>query len=72
MEIIIKIADGETFTLEVNSSDTVLDVKKQIEKRTGFKPWFQRFGLRGRQLQEHEKLSDFNVQNGTQFDLLLG
>ncbi len=72
MQIIIKIADGETFTLEVNNSDTIIDVKNQIEKRTGVLPWWQRFRLRRRVLRDHEKLSDYNVQNGTQLDLLLG
>lgn len=72
MQIIIITVNGETFTLEVNSSDTALDIKHQIEKRTGFLPFLQRLRLCGKLLAEHEKLSDLNVQDGTQFSLLLG
>jgi hypothetical protein len=72
MQIIIAIIDGETFTLEVNTSDTVLDVKKQIEERIGFPDHVQRLRIAGRLLDVSKKLSYYNVQNGTQLDLLLG
>ena len=73
MQIIIQIIDGETFTLEANSSDTVSDVKYQVEKRTGAPPYMQRIYLHGRRLaDEHKKLSDLVMPNRIQFDILLG
>lgn len=72
MKIIIKtFRSGETFTLKVSSSDTALDVKNQIEKIVDLPVFRFRLYLNGRQLLD-EKLSDYNVQNGTQFDLMLG
>ena len=70
MQIIINIFQGETFTLEVGSSDTVLDVKHQMQERLGFPPERLRLILAGNKLMDVEKLSDYNVQNGTQFHLL--
>lgn len=71
MQIIINIFQGETFTVEVGiSSDTVLNVKHQVQERLGFPPEQLRLILAGRKLQDAEKLSDYNVQNGTQFHLM--
>lgn len=70
MQIIIRIFEGETFTQEINDLDLVFDVKKLIGKRLGFENTHMRLLLRGRPLQEVEKLSDNNVQDGTQFDLI--
>lgn len=73
MQIVIQIIDGETFSLEANSSDTVSDVKYQVEKRTGVPPYMQRIYLHNRgSVQEHKKLSELDMPNGIQLDILLG
>ena len=69
IEVIIKRYKGETFTLEINSSDTALDLRQQIEKRTGLPIYNFRLILDGRQLLK-EELSGYNVQNGTVFNVI--
>jgi len=69
IEVIIKRYKGETFTLEINSSDTALDLRQQIEKRTGLPAGNFRLILDGRQLLK-EELSGYNVQNGTVFNVI--
>lgn len=72
MQIIINVLRGETFTFEVGSSDTVLDVKHKIRERLDFPPELLRLIFQGRILEDTEKLADYNVQNGTKFGLIHG
>lgn len=73
MQIVLTtFAGDETFTLEVNSSDMLEDVKHQIQEKIGFAPYLVRVYLAGRLLRDGEKLSDYNVQEGTKFHIMHG
>jgi ubiquitin C len=70
MKVIIKRFEGETFTVEVNSSDTFYDINCKIEAKIGIGPNHQRLILDGQKLVPQWKVSDFNVQEGTTINLI--
>lgn len=64
------VVGDRTHTVEVQPSDSVLDVKRNIFKTTGLAPAEQRLVFAGRQMQDANPLSQYNVQRGSTFQLL--
>ena len=60
-QIFVKILSGGLVTLQVEPSDTVMDVKTKVEDREGIPPHEFRLLFAGMELKDDRFLSDYNV-----------
>jgi len=71
MQIFVKTPTGETITLDVEASDTIVMIKAMVQSMRGYPRHEQRLIFAGQQLENDRTLTDYNIQDGSTLELVL-
>ena len=71
IQIFITPLSGKTFTLEVQPSDSIENVKAMIQDKEGIVSGYQNLIFKGTYLEDGRTLSDYNIQEDSKIALVL-
>jgi len=72
MKIVVKVLQGQEYTLEVTEQTRVQEVKEQLDKLVSVPPAQQKLLLTGRPLADDKCISDYpSVKEGTRLNLIV-
>jgi len=63
MQIFVKNLLGNTIIIEIDSNNTIADLKKIINEKDGILPEYQRLTFKGKELYDARTLEDHDIQN---------
>lgn len=71
MPLNVKTITGATFTLEVESQETIATIKERIRDQHGTNVEEQRLVFEGKTLEDGKTLNDYNIPKGATINLIL-